>query len=378
MSIPEVTTYAQALTAQASDEILAQLFADMATLGVDVAGFDAFSVQMALPQLQARAEAALQAIRVLIVQGGNPATAALAGDDWLDAALLGWFQEARLGNTFAQQTLTLTAAAGVGPTPFQPGDLIAQDENGTTYVNVAKGKVPKGGTTTALFVAQVAGTAGNAGTGTIDHLVVSPAGLSVTNAPGSIVLAGTDKESNAAYLLRCLGKWGTLAAGGNTVAYNFLIPKAAPTATRFYVRDDNPFGPGTIGVCLANAAGPASTDEQTAVAALLQPKKPLGSGGLFVFPAVAHPLTVSGLILTDGSNPNAAAQANLALQALGATYSIGSAAVIKVYVDRIIATIMSVPGVINIQRDGILGLSPSADVVLSIYEVLTLTAAVTM
>lgn len=373
MSLPEVTTYAQALVATDSDTILAQIFADMTTLGVDVAGFDAFSVQMALPQLQARAESALQAIRVLVVQGGNPTTAALAGDDWLDATLLGWFQETRLGNTFAQQTLTLSAAAGVGPTPFQPGDIIAQDENGTTYVNTAKGKVPKGGTTTTPFVAQVAGTAGNAGSGTIDHLVVSPAGLSVTNAVGSIILAGTDKESNAAYLLRCLGKWGMLAAGGNIVAYNFLIPKAAPTSNRFYVRDDNPFGPGTIGVCLANAAGPASTDEQTAVAALLQPKKPLGSGALFVFPAVAHPLTVSGLLVTDGSNASAAAQANLALQALGGTYPVGSAAVTKIYVDRLIATIMGVPGVLSIT-----GLSPSADVALSIYEVLTLTASVTM
>jgi hypothetical protein len=69
---PAVTTYAQALTAQSSDEVLAGLFADMAALGVEAAGFDAFSVQMALPQLQARAEAALQTIRVQVVQGGNP------------------------------------------------------------------------------------------------------------------------------------------------------------------------------------------------------------------------------------------------------------------------------------------------------------------
>jgi hypothetical protein len=368
---PALTTYAQALVASSSDAILAALFSDMAGLGVEIAGFDPFSVQMGLPQLQARAEAALQALRVQIVQGGNPSTAALAGDDWLDATLQGWFREVRLGATKSRWNCTIQAAAGVGPTVLQPGDLVAQAETGVTFVSISGAAIPKGGSGTILFDAQTAGTTGNPATGQLDHLIVSPAGLSITNPTGSIVLAGTDKEANVAYLTRCLGKWGTLGAGGNTVAYNFLIPQAAPTATRFFVRDDNPFGPGTIGVALANAAGPASDVEVGAVASSLQPRKPLGSGALTVFPANARVITIGGSLIHDGTNPNVLTQARAALATMSATYPIGGINFFeKFYIDQVIAAIMAVPGMQTIN-----GLTPSSDIALMPYDVVSLISA---
>lgn len=380
MSQAPITTYAQAVTARLSSAITAELYDDMAALAVDVAGFGTYSVQRALPELQGRAQQVLEQLRVLVVQGGNPKTANLAGSSWVDITLDGFFDEPRILALKAQWLLQLsTIASSAGPYTCSPGDLVAQDDQDNTYALIEPVKVPGSGEIPGLFESRVAGVIGNAAPGLIDHLVVGKPGLVVSNsAPaGRLVLGGRDAESDAAYLIRCLGKWGLLSAGlrfeeriKSAKAYDFLIPGAAPTVTRWLVRDDNPFGPGTIGVCLADAAGPATQEEVDAVAAVLVPIKPLGSGKLTVFAAAPQNVAIVAKLFTDGSNANAEANAQAALAALGVTYPIGSLQVVDLFRAKIVEVLMEVPGMLNVRIS-----SPATDVGLAPYAVIVLSPA---
>lgn len=379
MSQAPITTYAQAVTARLSSAITAELYDDMAALAVDVVGFGTYSVQRALPELQGRAQEFLENLRVQVVKGGNPKTAYLAGSSWVDIALDGFFDEPRLGAAKAQWLLQLsTATSGAGPYTCQPGDLVAQDDQDNTYALTEPVKVAAAGTAQGLFESRVAGVIGNAAPGLIDHLVVGKPGLTVTNSfPGRLVLGGRDAEGDADYLIRCLGKWGLLSAGlrfeeriKSVQAYDFLIPGAAPTVTRWLVRDDNPFGAGTVGICLANAAGPATQDEVNAVAAVIVPIKPIGSGKLKVFAAAPQSVAIVAKLFTDGSNPDAAANAQAALAALQVVYPIGSVQVVDLFRAKLVEVLMEVPGMLNVRIS-----SPASDVGLAPYSVIIFSPA---
>jgi len=140
--------------------------------------------------------------------------------------------------------------------------------------------------------------------------------------------------------------------------------------TRWVVRDDNPFGPGTIGVCLANAAGPATQDEVDAVARIVVPLKPLGSQECRVFAAAPQSLAVRATLYTDGTNPNAEADAQAAVAELAATYPIGSLSTLFVYRSKLIEILMEISGMRNVVVT-----APAADVGLAPYAVFVLSPA---
>lgn len=368
-----VVSYATALTARDAATIEAALLDAMAAEGVETVGFGDFSEQRALVALQAQAQEEIEKLRVTLVYAGTATTAHLAGDDWVDVTFEGFFFEKRIEASKATISLNVTAPS-TGPASAGPGAWLAQADDGSTlYKNVDAINVPAGQTRPALFECRVAGIVGNAPTGTVTHLVVGSPGVVVTNAAGSIQVAGRDAETSADYLIRCIGKWGTLGKGGNALAYYYWVPKAAPTITRILIRDDNPFGAGTIGVCLANAAGPASQAEVDAVAAFLVPIKPLGSGKLKVFAAVPQALTITAKLYGDGSNPTLLGDAEDTLNALSATYPIGSLDTRFVYRAKLVEDLMLVPGMRNVRIS-----SPSADVGLAPYSVVQFTPALTV
>lgn len=298
-------TYEDALASQTEDEIYLDALSDMEALEVNVAGFDPRSPNQALPRLHARALSAEQALRVLLVMAGSLRTAGAAGDTFLDALALGWFDEERIPAIAAVWDLALTTAAGGLSTTIATASrqITAQADDGVTlFQNTNSNPVllVPGGTVLCRFTCTTKGTVGNVGSGDITSLVIKPPGVTCTNAaPGELVTAGRDAESNDAFVSRLRGKWAArLGAAWSRAALNYRIPTAAPTLTRWRIDDANPYGPGTIKIVLANATGGATADERDAVIADLESDevKALGSGEVTYVEATLETVVIAGTV----------------------------------------------------------------------------------
>lgn len=301
----------------------AAILADIAGQGVDITGYDDFSVVKALANEQGRARNLLAQLRAQVVGLVDPVTAPLAGDDWIDIHFGGFFNEPRIGTLPAIGTLVVSVASGLGPFTYSAGDLLVEDLTTGAYFassNTAPQVVTSSATATIAFTAQTAGAASNPLGGDLFKLVsaAGSSGLGVTVATWTKTTAGRDKETSIAYIARCLAKWSTLGAGWTRPSFDYLIPLFAPTVTGWYVDDSNPFGPGTVGVWLRDATGPASDPEVALVAAGLGSVsvRPLGSGGVTVQKAIGVALTVTAVLGTDGSNSTLVTDAAKALGVL--------------------------------------------------------------
>ncbi len=190
--------------------------------------------------------------------------------------------------------------------------------------------------------ARTAGIVGNVEAGTITT-IRGPAGVSIDDTVTQVLaLAGRDVETDEAVVARALAKWGTLGAAWSLDAFDYWIPTAAPTITKWRVRDDNPFGPGTTGAWLANDAGPATPEEVALVQAKMDARdvRPLGSGAFLALAAITAAGTLSVEIQTDGSNPTLLADATAAALALARAFPIGPA---QLPDGRIVEVLMGAP-----------------------------------
>jgi hypothetical protein len=259
----------------------------------------------------------------LVSQGYAPADAAAIASSWIDALILAWFDELRIPALAAVWDVPMVASA---PTIVGAASaLVLQADDGTLFVSAQAADVTLGASPALVrFRARAAGVVGNVSPSTITRIIAAPATVSISGA-ATLVTAGRDAEGDEAAIARCLGKWVRLGAGWTAAAFDYLIPTAAPTITRWLVRDDNPFGAGTVGVWLANAAGPATPTEVTSVLAYLARRdvRPLGSGGVYVVTANAVAVALSVTILGDGSNPTLAADAQRAIEALADACPVG-------------------------------------------------------
>jgi len=325
-------TYAEAITITDATTLQGQLTTDLADEGVTVTGFSPTSAARGLIALDARALAYEQAVRAEVVRSvllENPDNRDAA---WIDRKVVGFFRVTRLEETRAVHVFTLTnQSATGGPYTIKaagsggPGASIeAQAANGVRFRNITGGVLQAGiGQELVLeFEALTAGLAGNIGPGEIFKILGGAVpGVEISTLPDSIIQAARDRETNSQYVNRALGRWGTLAAGGHPTAVEFRILSGVETITKIGVRDDNPNGPGSVDVYLANAAGPATLDECTDAAAVFGPYEPLGSRGLWRYlPAIAKTVAVTGTIELDGTNANAIANAESALALLVAQW----------------------------------------------------------
>jgi hypothetical protein len=181
------------------------------------------------------------------------------------------------------------------------------------------------------FTARDPGTGGNVTPGTILSVIQGPAGLSVNSGTQTLVSAGRDAETNEAAVARALARWSTLGAGWTDPSFDYLIPLLSPTTTRHYVDSANPFGPGTTGVFLANAAGPSTGPSTTpgtecylvsqGLAAINV--RPNGSGQVVVQAATAYPDTITVTVKGDGSNPTLATDIANAINSLTSQLPLG-------------------------------------------------------
>ncbi|HEV8462080.1 MAG TPA: baseplate J/gp47 family protein [Gaiellaceae bacterium] len=321
--------FADALTARDPETIREQMLSDAATEGADVAGFDAMSITTAQFSLDARAQSMAEQLRVVLVKAGLPHLAKDSGSDWVDQVCFGFYQEKRIPALPAVWSWTVTCSAHAGPYTLAPEsrELVAVADDGTLFENTNPEAVviPSGGSAPVQFTCRTPGIVGNQLAGAVTRFVAKKPGLRITNVGGTSVTGGRDAESDDQYIARCFGKWAVLGAGYTRAAFNYLIPLYAPTVTRWFVRDDNPFGPGTVGVWLANAAGPASDGEVAAVLAGLtaRDRQPLGTSTVRVLKATAHVIMVVGTIFNDGTNAAILGDAVDALGLLSSQWDLG-------------------------------------------------------
>lgn len=329
-----MTTYTEATTALDAATIRDANLALAASLGANVSGWDAKAPQRAMFEIEGQALEREQRIRVKLAQSGFITRAAEAGEDYFDEALT-WFDldngfggKGRIPAVATVWDLVVSCVAAAGPYTISMarGELVAQANDGTLFESIAQAPttIEAGNSATIRFVAASAGTSGNQDLGAIAHLVIGRAGMSVTN-PDPQVTHGRDKETAAQATARALGKWATIGAGWTRSSFDYLVPTIQPSITKWVVRDDNPYGTGSIGVVLATADGPSSPTENAAVLAGLtsDANKTLGTGEIRVVSASTLTVTVAGTLYGIGSNPTLLADAKAALRTLRAAYPIG-------------------------------------------------------
>lgn len=360
------TTLAEALTARTEAQILTALLADLASSGVDVNGFGDLSLARAMPTLDARAQAAAESLRATAVAGGYLHLAAqLADPSWLRALAKGLYQIDWIAATKARRTVTLTNGSSGGPYTFTPRSTIASSAGGVLFRNCDGDTrtllAGAGQTVTLTFEADRPGITPNGAA--ITRLVTALPGVTV--ADGGLTLSGRDDETNAQLVARCESRWGTKAAGGHASAYLYQVSILAPTVSRVFVREDNPFGEGSVGIYLANASGPATDNELAAVVAGLG-AKPAGTGERRILKATAHDVPVFARLYCDGSNAAAQTDGEAALAAYAATFT-GS----MVYREKLAAVLLGVRSAYNVSVG-----DPADDVAIASYEVLTITPSV--
>ncbi len=335
-----MTTYADAKTAQTSAEVRDDtLLPACETQGCDVSGWPTIAPQRGLVEGSARVLAYEQSLRAKLAKTASPDDAIDAGSTWVDA-VMGWFDldngtggKGRILATKAVWDIPLQVTTAAAPVTIDSSSTILLQSTGgivfecaqTTAVTLNAASTYKG---TASFRARAAGTTGNVSPGAIAKVISGPAGLSVDlTGTQTQTTSARDEETSADFIARGLGRWGTLGAGWTLTSFDFLIPQYASTVTRWRVRDDNPDGPGTVHVYLANASGAASADEVSAVSdgLGLTSVKPLGSGAITVDAATVHALVITATIRGDGSNASLQTDAQDAIAALIAAFPLGPA-----------------------------------------------------
>ena len=396
-----MTTWAEATTATPTATIRTTNLALAAALGVDVTGWDDLSPDRATFEIEARALNAEQQIRVLLAYSGFLETAALAGDSFFDQAMT-WFDEVRIPALATVWNLRVACAASAGPYTIAGGSgaLTASADDGTLFrsSNASSVVIPSGGTVDLQFTCTTPGVIGNQNPGNITHLVIGLPGIAVSNnSPAAIVTSGRAIETPQAATVRVKGKWGTLGAGWTATSFDYLIPRATPTVTRWLVDTANPGGPGKIKVVQGTTAGPSTAPENAStLAALTAPAvMSLGSGGLSVVSASALTVAVAGTLHGDGTNPNLLANAKSALDVLSSYFPIGGNSDGLITRSLLIAVIMggawpasapliiTSPGgqVVTIVLPGFTGAlgltlaTPAADVAFANQDLMTITYA---
>jgi hypothetical protein len=386
-----MTTWQEArtvATAEQARQVLLSYFS-----AATVRGWPDSAPQRALVEGSAAAVAYETGLRAALASTASPNTAKAAGSTWVDA-VMEWFDlddgtggKGRIKATKAIWEVPMVVKAAAAPLTIGPGSTVqVQAEDGTIFefLQQSTHTLNEGSDFRAVvrFAARKAGIGGNVLAGQIKRMISGPAGLAV-DLDGTQVLVGAarDAETDDEYIKRGLGRWGTISfAGWTATSFDFLIPTAAPSLTRWRVEDWNPLGPGTTRVTLANAAGPANDAEVAAVGAYLadRSRKTLGNPPTVARAATTATVVLTGTVFADGTNGNLLGDINAALARLRAAFPIGGLTSNpgKLELELLIGVLIGgafeeygIPGFRGVTNQLAI-LSPSADVTIGVSDVL--------
>ena len=196
-------------------EVLSSLLSIAATLGLSTTSWQSGQPSHTMLRIMAYVISRTLAIVSTITRGGLLDWAASVtveyGPGWLDLLVASGWSTTRRAATYATTDIAFTTtAASIGGT-YAPGTLhVARGAIG--YHNAAQVIIPAGvGSVTGSFVADLAGSIGSSGVGTITTLVTTMSGVTCTNSAAAI---GADAEKNADLVQRCKDKWSSISVDG--------------------------------------------------------------------------------------------------------------------------------------------------------------------
>lgn len=335
-------------------------------------GNPARSISDAIAELYSSARDSVQ----LVARGGYTK---LATGDWLDLLIASQFADeegvplVRKEATFAVGSASLTAAAGAGPHTISIGQLTAKDSLNRRFRNTTGGTLPLGGSLALQWQSESPGSTFNLGNNTLTILETPLAGVSINNpGPGGgvswLTEVGSDKETDAQYAARAPLQWAVLAEQSPRDAYVAWALKADPALRKVFVDDQNPGGPGTVFIWLANDLSTALPGQVTNVSTYIEQRRAISSIiSYFSAPEVAVPIEVT--VYSKSAFGLTAPQVEAAIDAFFAALDIGGETIQaigsnRVFRDRIEFAIRDASEgvqVVNLVQ-------PATDVVLSTNE----------
>lgn len=281
-----VISLASLLVQETKDAIFSRALSFCASVGLPTTAWQVGGPELSILRFLSETLEMVEALASNYVRSGF---LDYASGDWLILLAQQVYGVEAIGATYGSCTCTLTNSGG-GIYQVDAGDLIAINSGtGATYRNADAATI-NGGAHVLTFVADVAGSAGNASVGQIDTLQTTLLGVTITNTTASV---GVDAESELSLRQRCRDKLGMLSPNGPKAAYDYVVRTPSLTGSSEITRSrtvaDSTTGQVTVYVAGASGSvsSPAITAAQTAVETYCTP--------LCITPTVvvATPVTVA-------------------------------------------------------------------------------------
>jgi len=346
------------------DEELQALLSRLAQKGFPVTDWHSGGVARTLLEIYAQMASDLSHLAVRIAEGGFLET---AQGKWLDLVASSQYGLQRAQAVYAKGVVRLTAQPGFGPYTIREGQLWFATASGLRFLGVSGGTLPQGGTLDVTVQAERAGAAYNVAANTITTMITPLPGVTATNPPGWLLVAGADEEPDDRLRQRCRARWAELGYGATRRAYEFWALQAHPSVTRVKVRDQHPRGQGTVDVVIYGAGG-IGAEVVAAVDEFIQQRRPI-TADVSVYAATAVPVAVEATVwVKSGFRASAELRALENMQRYNQTIGIGE----TVYRAQIIELLMEPPGVVNVVLS-----EPATDVAIAETEVADMSATLT-
>lgn len=178
-----------------------------------------------------------------------------------------------------QGDITLTDTGGTGPHSITTAHAFRDPLSGLTYHVLAGDTLPGSGSVTVSVQCDSPGSAGNVANASITEMVTSIAGVTVTNGTAGgaswITRLGSNYEKDPVLRQRCRTKFATFSPNSPRSAYENMVLSAtdgvgAPVGiVKPWVNADNPGGPGTVWIYIANQTATATGTQVTDVQAFI-------------------------------------------------------------------------------------------------------------
>jgi hypothetical protein len=289
------------------DEAKQTCLSYLETVGFAATSWQEGSVPLACVELSAEIWSQLSKVAVFLKTMGLNDTA--EGDALTRYSSSQYDNDRNLATT-AQREISLSCSVDAGPHTFNVGDIVIEHPDGPTYRNVEDETnnypvtLPSGGSVSSLFFdAEVAGEEANKGSGTVNRMVTTLAGVTITS--DQIQRTGTNAEADPRLQIRNKTKWALLTRYELIKdAVVQLALSASAGVTVVAVDDQNPRGPGTFNVYIAADVATAGTADEIAVYDLLR-RYVLGSDApepiILVKAADEQLLNITGTVYYKGA-----------------------------------------------------------------------------
>lgn len=268
MATPSIEDLVKPTTAE---EVESTILSVATTLGLQVTAWQPFGVARTLIKIFAQKVADLSSFASEIAKSGF---LDLCPDAWLPLVAFYVYGVKKTEATFASGSITFTNTSATNY-PVTAGDIrVAHATTGKTYINNEDFTIPAQGSITTQILAEEAGAASSAGAGEITKMVTTYLGVTCSNANPVL---GADAESRADLIKRCKAKLGALSPNGPKAIYDYIATSIAvgppPTGVSAPINRTLTVVDATTGfvtVYLANANGPVTNDDVTAVNTAIQ------------------------------------------------------------------------------------------------------------